>query len=213
LAALIAIEQRDLATAEQHLKKAETDLSRLSVPTARTDLQLSILFFSGLADVRAGRLDMARNRIEQQRKIYDPTVPAHNWYVRVLEGEIALAAGDLSAAEAAFAASEPRFKPAISDPFFGHMPFRDGLARVKAAKGDIKGAIETYRELITPGIGQKWTTMLEPRFVLELAKLMERAGDRAGARAQYERFLNLWKGADPGLRELQEARLRAKQLL
>jgi len=39
------------------------------------------------------------------------------------------------------------------------------------------------------------------------------AGDRAGARGQYERFLELWKRADPGLRELQEARLRVKQLL
>ena len=214
LAALIAIERRDLGTAEQHLKKAEADLSRLSVPApARTFQELSVLFFSGLANIRAGRLETARSRLEQQRKISDLTVASHNWYVRVLEGELALAAGDLAAAEAAFAASEPRFKPAITDPFFGHVPFRDGLARVRAAKGDTKGAIETYRELITPGIGQKWTTLLEPRFVLEMAKLMERAGDRAGARAQYERFLNLWKGADPGLRELQEARIRVKQLL
>ena len=213
LAALIALERRDLGTAEQHLKKAEASLSDVSFPVGRTDAQLSVLFFSGLVDIRAGRLETARSRHDQQRKIYDPTVPTHNWYVRVLEGEIALAAGDLAAAEAAFAASEPRFKPAISDPFFGNVPFRDGPARVRAAKGDTKGAIETYRELITPGIGQKWTTMLEPRFVLEMAKLMERAGERAGARAQYERFLNLWKGADPGLRELQEARLRVKKLL
>jgi tetratricopeptide (TPR) repeat protein len=77
---------------------------------------------------------------------------------------------------------------------------------VKAARGDLKGAIDIYRQLITPDISQKWTTMLEPRFVLELAKLLERSGDRASAREQYQRVLELWKRADPGLIELEDAR-------
>ena len=61
-------------------------------------------------------------------------------------------------------------------------------------------------------ISQKWTTILEPRFVLALAKLLEQSGDRAGARTQYERFLELWNRADAGLPEPQSARRQLTQL-
>ena len=42
--------------------------------------------------------------------------PYHDWLYHCLEGEIALAAGDRAAAEAAFVAGEPEFKPFISGP-------------------------------------------------------------------------------------------------
>ena len=52
-------------------------------------------------------------------------------------------------------------------------------------------------------------SILEPRYVLALARLLERAGDAAGAKEQYRRFADLWKGADAGLPELAEARSKA----
>ncbi len=48
--------------------------------------------------------------------------------------------------------------------------------------------------------------MLEPRHVLRLARLLDQSGDTAAARAEYQRFLDLWKDADDDLPELQEAR-------
>ena len=48
--------------------------------------------------------------------------------------------------------------------------------------------------------------MLEPRLVLELARLLDASGDKEAARTEYQRFLALWKDADEGLPELQEAR-------
>lgn len=48
--------------------------------------------------------------------------------------------------------------------------------------------------------------------VFELARLLEQAGDRAAARTQYERFLDLWKRADAGLPELQQARAAVARL-
>ena len=64
----------------------------------------------------------------------------------------------------------------------------------------------------TPGIDCPWTSVLEPRFVLEVARLLDQKGDQAGAREEYERFLGLWKNADPGLPELAEARTRLAEL-
>jgi hypothetical protein len=49
-------------------------------------------------------------------------------------------------------------------------------------------------------------SVLEPRYVLEVARLLEKTGDRPGALKEYERFLDLWKHSDPGLPELDEAR-------
>ena len=90
--------------------------------------------------------------------------------------------------------------------FSNSLPFHDGLARVRKAQGDLPGAIRIYRELLTPDMSSKWTAWLEPRYVLRLARLLHESGDRDGARAEYERFLDLWKDADPGLQEVDEAR-------
>jgi hypothetical protein len=54
--------------------------------------------------------------------------------------------------------------------------------------------------------------LLEPRYVLALARVLEKQGDRASARREYERFLELWKNADPGLPELAEARKAMSRL-
>ena len=41
--------------------------------------------------------------------------------------------------------------------------------------------------------------MLEPRYVLELARLLDAEGNAAAARVEYARFLKLWTNADPDL--------------
>jgi hypothetical protein len=71
------------------------------------------------------------------------------------------------------------------------------------------GPIQIYRSFLTPDIGSKLTSMLEPRDVLALARLLDKLGDAAGAREQYRRVLDLWKQADPGQPELAAARRKA----
>ena len=89
-------------------------------------------------------------------------------------------------------------------------PFRDGTARARLARGNVDGAIESYRRLLTLDVAQKWTTVREPRLVLQLARALERKGDRAAAAQEYQRFLDLWARADSGLPEVAEARQKAK---
>ena len=127
-----------------------------------------------------------------------------------------MAEGDLDAAEEAFLAGEPDIKMwfSVSDPYENavrnNWPFHDAVARVKKAQGRPAEAIAIYRELLEPDMGSKWTMWLQPRYVLELARLLDETGDKEAARAEYERFLKLWKDADEGLPELEEARAFVK---
>ena len=70
----------------------------------------------------------------------------------------------------------------------------------------LPAAIEIYRRLIANGPDQKLVSLYEPRYLLRLARLLEQAGDRDAARAEYRRFLELWKHADANVPELAEAR-------
>ena len=80
------------------------------------------------------------------------------------------------------------------------------MARVAKARSDLRGAIEIYRDLLTYGADKKWMAPYEPRYVLEIARLLDKMGDKATARQEYQRFLDSWKHADPDLPELAEAR-------
>jgi tetratricopeptide (TPR) repeat protein len=90
--------------------------------------------------------------------------------------------------------------------------FRDGLARVARARGDLRGAIEIYRRLLLQGPDQNWVALFEPRYVLARARLLEKAGDAETARAEYERFLQFWKQADADLPDPGEARRALSRL-
>jgi tetratricopeptide (TPR) repeat protein len=211
---MVALERSDQAGALDHASRAQQAAARIPDASGRRLASVLVPLLDGVAKVRAGRMDAARAVLEQQKKIYDRRQSSENWWYHALEGEIALAAGDLVSAETAFAAGEPPVKmwfglnvPILSI-LSNNLPFRDGLARVKVARGDLAGAIEIYRRLLTVDISQKWIALLEPRCVLQLARLLDQTGDKAGARQQYQRFLDLWKAADPGLPELREARAR-----
>ena len=74
------------------------------------------------------------------------------------------------------------------------------------ARGNRAAAIEEYRRLTSVGAANRSSGALEPRDILELARLLTAQGDQAGARVESERFLKFWTDADAGLPEVGEAR-------
>ena len=216
LGAQLALEERDLAAARSALSRAR-DLLGEATGAWRREMQILLHLMTGVVAARDGDLDAAWRELEAQREVYDERNPIDTWWHHALEGEIALAAGDPAAAESAFGAGEPSLKMTFSlgapemTVFANNLPFRDGRARVKKAQGDLAAAIDIYRGILTPDIANKWTALLEPRYVLELARLLDEAGQKEAARGEYERFLELWKHADAGLPELEEARTYVAQ--
>ena len=160
-----------------------------------------------VSEVRVGRIGDARVALEAHRRIPLP-VPSRHWS-QLIEGEIALADGNLPAAAAAFSAGEPPrrvFDLAAAYFVADSLICRDGPARVAKARGDLTGAIQIYRRLLDYGPESKWVSPFEPRYVLEMARLLDQIGDRQAARQEYQRFLDLWERADADLPELSEAR-------
>ena len=90
--------------------------------------------------------------------------------------------------------------------------FRDGLARVQVARGDLGAAIESYRDLITVDFSSRYNAFVDPRYVLRLAELLDQNGEAEEAREHYLRFADFWADADPQFQPMVErARARAAE--
>ena len=199
---MLALEEGRLTESVRLADRAMELVPSLSGNGRRQILMVASLC-AGVAQACDGRLEDASRNLDSLRALYDVKDPQENWWYHLLQGEIALAQGDFRAAEVAFSDGEPELKMWFSSSeIFGsivaNLPLRDGAVRTRAQQGDLPGAIRMYRKLLTPDITQRWTGVLEPLHVLELARLLAKQGNLVAARQQYERFLALWSQADPG---------------
>ena len=217
VSALLALERgdhartlRDVAAAGKAFAGERED--------ARKTMAVSEHLLSGLAHIQAGRLADASSQYEAQGRVYKGMNEMERSWRRMLEAELALARRELDRAAAAFSASEPTrriFDGAYTGTsiLFNDLPSRDGLARVAIVRGDLDDAIKRYRDLLRYGSHSKWVAPYEPLYVLQIARLLEKKGDRKASLDEYQRFLTLWKSADADLPELAEAKRAVARLI
>ena len=204
--AWLLIEQKQYARALEDVRAAQKVLAD------RENHSLLVLadLIGGVAELRAGDLKNAASRLTSRKSRYDSTDPIESNWVAALEGEIALAHGHHDQAASSFTVLQRKAWQTLgrdaSTVFAANLPSRDGLARVELARGNRAAAIEEYKRLTAAGPAKRTAAVLEPREVLELARLLDAQGDDEAAREEYERFLKLWASADAALSELSEAK-------
>jgi eukaryotic-like serine/threonine-protein kinase len=153
----------------------------------------------GLAEPRRGRIDDARRRMAAQRALDTASDPIQVSWQNAITGEIALAQGRFDDAESAFRASEYHIASSFAIyptlvALVNNLPFRDGLARTAAARGDLRRAVDLYQQLNRPDVTSKWTAVFDPRYTRSAAELAARSGDVSLGRSERARFLEIWKG-------------------
>jgi serine/threonine protein kinase/Tfp pilus assembly protein PilF len=172
----------------------------------------------GLIELKEQKIDTARASLAEMKSLFPQLTDqfqrqfAEMW-MGSLEAEIMIADGSLERALVVYdAISLPEFRLSGSSTglFLNYQAafFRDLRARVYQQKRDVDKAIAEYERLTTFDPKNPQRYLVHPKYHYRLAKLYERKGLRDKARDRYQKFLDLWKDADPGLPEVEDARKR-----
>ena len=92
-----------------------------------------------------------------------------------------------------------------------HAVILDLLARACTVSGDLAKARETYEKITALTTGRQAFGATYARSFYHLGLIAERQGDKARAREQFRKFLEIWKDADKGLPEVADAKKRLAQ--
>jgi serine/threonine protein kinase/Flp pilus assembly protein TadD len=90
--------------------------------------------------------------------------------------------------------------------------FMDTLARAYELAGNLDNAAETYHKITELNTGRLNYGDVYACSFYRLGKIYEQKGERARAIESYQKFLDLWKDADPGRPEVEDARRRLSGL-
>jgi tetratricopeptide (TPR) repeat protein len=160
--------------------------------------------------------DKAEEKIEGTRVVGEDQEETFGYYRtghrRALlesQGNLAFARGNAARAAEYF----EQAKASYSGLHHGSIAYTvDGLARAYYVLGNYEKAAEEF-ELITT---LTWDRLsygdIYARSFYMLGKICEKAGKKRDARRNYKRFLELWKNADPGLPEVDDAKARLAAL-
>jgi serine/threonine protein kinase/predicted Zn-dependent protease len=86
--------------------------------------------------------------------------------------------------------------------------FTEPLAEAYYESGDLDKALRAYEDLSAMVWSNYYTGDIYVKSFYMLGKIWEQKGDTTKATGNYEKFLDLWKDADPGIAEVEDAKKR-----
>ena len=177
---MFALERGEYARAVEYANRTVRLMAPGTADIMRVRRAAFAHLLAGVAETRARRFAAARDRLEAKRALDVSSDRILGSWRQMLTGEIALAEGRIDDADRAFTAAAYHIASSFAIypapvALANNLPFRDGLARVALARGDLPRAIELYRQLNQPDPGSKWYSIFEPRYALAAADLTKRA--------------------------------------
>jgi serine/threonine protein kinase/tetratricopeptide (TPR) repeat protein len=175
-------------------------------------------FLRGLCNVKEGRLDLARMELGEMKSALEDLSGRDKENlmenISILQAEIDLTEGSIKEAMVSLEKIVPSsgFQPNQPFNFYILMnrnwsQYKEQRARIYAISDDLDRAITEYEGLVSPD-PTKTNALIHPLYHYSLGKLYAEKGWQDKAKAQYEKFLQLWKDADEGLPEVEDARRR-----
>jgi len=172
--------------------------------------RLRPLLLRGLCYIKMSSLEKV-SRIAEEIKALNPRRTEVRWYLRLL--------GDIELEKKNHAKAIEYLKEALSlelpqwDSDYSHNAFsQEALARAYFLSGDLENARIEYEEITRLTTGRIKYGDIYARSFYMLGKIAERQRDNSRAGQNYQRFLELWKDADPGLPEVPDAKRRMASL-
>ncbi len=174
--------------------------------------------FLGFLELAAGHTDSARAHLSEAKArvgSVENSNPSLLMMLSFLEAEVLLAEGLPDSAIHCYRAAPvapPRMGTGWRMLMYNIPRMRDVIACAFQAKGEPDSAIAEYERLLRVDTSSLDRRLIDPRLHYRLAKLCEQTGRTERARAEYTRFLELWKNADPDQPDLIDARKRLASL-
>lgn len=189
------------AAVEECDKAYGIDTGNLDLDSKRRALHLK-----GLACLASKRIAEAEQTAEELRVLIDTGL--NKKMIRLydhLKGAVELERGDTAKA---LENLERAVRSLPYGPFEKDAGFIDTLAEALVRAGDLARGREHYERIGKLTTGRLGSADLYARSFYHLGQIDEELGDRVGARRYYQKFLDLWNNADPGLPEVEDARKR-----
>lgn len=167
-----------------------------------------LLAQKGLVYLRMGSLDGAVKVAQELREFINQGLNKRaGRYADLLDGNIELKKGNSQAAVELLerAAALLPHQAGILDE---HANFLENLAAAYEAAGNLEKARETYEKITGLTTGRLFYGPVYALAFSNLGRIAEKQGDKAQARLNYQRFLDLMKNADPGFLQVDEFKKR-----
>jgi len=198
-----------------NLKKALEEIEKaLTIAREMENLstQRSVHLLKGFVYVHSHQLDEAQktaDRLDALTQIGSNKNVVRQSYL--LKGAIESKKGNFSSAVKLIsdAIALLPFEREFSD---NHAIFLETLADAYYKSGDLDKASETYEKIIVLTLSRIQTGDIYAKSFYRLGEISEEQGNTAKALENYEKFLDLWKDADPGIAEVEDAKKRLTNL-
>jgi tetratricopeptide (TPR) repeat protein len=175
-----------------------------------TRSKIRSLFVLGLAQCRMEAWEAAEKTASALEALVANDIHRQSpWKYEHLSGRIAFGKG-------LYHEAVEKFKKALSFGYWLHDMYPtlilEALAEAYEGMGNIGRAQETYERISKATSKRLFLGDIYARSFYRLGRIFEEQGKRDRAIEHYEKFLELWKNADPGLPEVDDAKARLAAL-